>query len=332
MKLLLILFLAMLSTSFSQVSLLILNSDEVFGDGTLGDVTISSTVNLANNGNEYIYNNLTITPSGRILIQGDGNNSAENIIVIKVKNNLIINGIIEGKSGSHAGGSFYKVINPLNIRLGKNVIQQNGGSGYNGQAIGWTSELGNVSSSSPAYGNGGGGGGSNGDYNGCSGPDKAIRGADATPDRGGNGGQGGEGGGGGGGGYIYSNSGGSAGHNGCGGGGGGGGGARGIHGNLIIIIANNISGSGSINISGSNGGAGGNGGSGGAGGTGGGGGGGAGGNGGTIWFVSKNNNYTGTFNLSGGSGGNGGSGYGGYAPSGNNGLIGQVINIDLFKK
>lgn len=297
-----------------------------FLDFQSNDVIINSDTTIQG-GLSYQYNNLTINAGKNLIIDSDNNDTTEQITVIKVKDTLVLNGTINATKGTHAGGDFFTIQNGIKFQITQN--QSNGGYGGSGG----NSNGSGSSGSSQGYGNGGGGGGGGASKGGCMTDDNANsygRSSSGSFYQGGYGGRGGDPGGTGqpdNGALIYGNNG-TNGLQTCGGGNGGGGGSRGYHGGLLIIIANKIIGNGVIDLHGSNGGAGGNGGPGNYGVAGGGAGGGAGGNGGVIWFVTKNNSFTGNIILTPGTGGAGGSGAN-YGTNGSTGSIGNIINIKL---
>jgi len=305
-----------------------------FGDGSDGDVTLSSDTTLTR---DMYYNNLTIdsgvtlNPNGyRIFVKGTLTNNGT---IARNGNN--------GGNGGNGGGC--------------------GGNGGNGGGGGAALPAGTIKGS-PAGANGGNGGHDKGDGNVTAGGNstgvdiESSLGEDGAA--GGKGGDGGHGNGGNGGSSTagtktdphtsfklchlpfllemidaqgdgtfkpYNNSAGSAGGGGGGGGGheygydwkggaGGGGGGAGSAGGIIFIAAKNIAKTGTIEAKGGNGGNGGDGGDsvnqscGSYTGGGGGGGGGAGGDGGIIILVYKTKADSGSLIVTGGSGGSGGSG------------------------
>ena len=112
----------------------------VFGDGSLGNVTISSntTLSAGTNGIKVLqYNNLTVN-SG-VYLEG---NSADKVLVILVKDTLTINGTIRMDGRGGAGGA--------------------GGAGSDGGAAGAFGGGGGGGDGSGTRGGGGGGGGTAG--------------------------------------------------------------------------------------------------------------------------------------------------------------------------
>ncbi len=315
-----------------------------FGDGSDGDVTISSTTTLTE---DMYYNNLTVN-SGVALNTGGYR--------IYVKDTLTVNGVMrnngsDGGDGGNGGGT-------------------SGGSGGTGGSGGAGGSL----PAAPDGGNGGVGGydsGGNGDNGspGSSGIDKdpSLGSSGVAGGSGGNTGtsSGGAGGSGGtatsenldiaylvphiqagsetNGKFIFVPFGSVSGaylspsaSSGGGGGGaaqpgaaqytGGGGGGAGGSGGIVLIVAKNITGSGNIEAKGGNGGNGGNGHN-----DGGGGGGGAGGAGGVVILVYKDiSGFTGSVDVSGGTGGSGGAGdIGSNGNAGSNGNTGKIYKIKL---
>lgn len=304
--------------------------------GILGDLTIANgvTVDLPANA-IYDYNNVTIDAGGKLRFTGNTTGFA----ILGVKGNLVLNGTIECKD-STATGSVSGTA-PDGVALSSTIAQKNGGAGgAGGTSSGGSSYGAGGAGGAQNNGNGGGGGGggaggtstvkanggaggsggngsNGGSYNNGVGGTRGTGGvspvtngyigdADDWGATGGNGGNGASGGGGGGGVWTVQNS--------QAGGGGGGGGQKGLHGkNIYIHVTGNITGSGSIDVSGTNGVNGKNGGNGdhdngvgsyaGAGG-GGGGGGGAGGSAGKI-YIRYHGTYATplTYVLTGGTGG-----------------------------
>ena len=323
------------------------SGNEIYGNGTDGDVTISSNTTLTE---LKYYNNLTIN-SGITL---DGTSPQ----IIYVKDTLTVNGSLSMSGKGGAGGSISGQggsATNLNATGGAGGgISGTAGTVGTGGASANSGSIGSSGSAGTGGAGGGGGGGGRGYSNSSGGMTSGSNGAQTQPygsggggvttirtvgslieylytkgnllGSGGGGGSKGGVGGTGGNGAVYSSS-----------GGGGSGGVGGSGGGSLIIIAKNviIGGSGSIvsqGLNGSSGSAGGNGGNGGSGGWnwgggGGGGGGCAGGGGGggsggfiSLYYTTLSN--SGTLSVSGGSAGSnastGGSTSGGAGGYGTN--------------
>lgn len=292
--------------------------------GALGDLVINSgeTVSLTA-GQSYDYNSVTVNAGGTLNISGKG------ILLLGSKGNVVINGSVTTNRWTDCGGTFSVNDSDGSTPVSKTYIQSAGGNGANG-APGANGPSGAGGTSSCGWGGGGGGGGAanNGTFfggaggsgqnngavgrnnvaGGLGGQATTLDGVNATSTAGSAGGRGqGGGGGGGAGGFVWG-----------GGGGGGGGGGKGSHANSLIIKSKGtVSGTGSINLAGSNGTNGGQGGKGYAtqsssplpAACGGGGGGGAGGSAGDFKIISRGNTSNSlNINLSGGTRGTGGAG------------------------
>lgn len=304
-----------------------------FPSGTLGDLVINNgqTVNVQA-GTVLDYNNLTINAGGTLNIQG-GSSAA--VTVIGVKENLTINGTING-----TGGTFNSVNTSIITPNGETITYVNtqrvGGAGGKAEASGAAGGAGGTNGHGGGGGGGGyGGSGTNGSGGGVGGTNGGAGGGSlggygmSTLGNGGNGLVGGtasdkRGGAGGG-------SGGGTGRGGQGsrgGGSGGGGGHKGKHGvGLYIFSKNPIVGSGIVRLNGSTGFRGGNGARGGWW-RGGGGGGGAGGNGGRLW-VRSTAPFTVPYSVSGAAGGAGGAGVDGLSANGATGQTGLAGSFDF---
>jgi hypothetical protein len=292
-----------------------LNFDDFwFGDGSDGDVTVSSSTTF---NTPKDYNNLTINASQTLSYNGANQTNA----IIRVKGTLTVNGILSATGKGRAGGA------------GGATQTTNSGGGFTG-TVGlqsWGADL--TSGNSGAGGNGGTGhvaGGVGGGAAGISGVSGDLRiVADtrfndaneilrAQPQIYGAGGSGGGGGSGGVGTSGYSS-----------GGDGGAGGSGGNGGGTLLVFAKNIT-IASGGIIESNGAAGGNGAAGTIGngsssadaGGGGGGGSGGGGSGGFVGVVYKSLTNNGNINANGGATGTAGAG--GAAEAGGNGAAGTA--------
>jgi len=304
------------------------NFEAIFGDGSDGDVTISSNTSLSR---DMFYNNLTIN---------NGFTLNPNGYRIFVKSTLTVNGIIarNGNNGGNASGStagtagsalsagtiFGSVAGVAGASgLAVNTIA-NGNAGNAGTAaansVGVSGSAGGTGGGTPSPrtgGAGGAGGVATATINSFKTPHIAIdahslSGTSVEPFRtsasGGSGGSGSKDG--------------NPGASGAGGG-------SGSSGGLLLIVARKIiiSATGAINAIGGNGG---NGGNAGGGGVAGGGGGGAGGSGGVIALIYNQLTNSGSISVAGGTAGTGGTGEGGGS-TGSNGSTGTTGLIYQFK-
>jgi len=290
-----------------------------FGDGSDGDVTISSSTTFNTPKN---YNDLTINASQTLSYNGADQTNA----IIRVKGTLTVNGTLSATGKGRAGGD------------GGSATTQNGAGGSQGDTgiQSWGADLTSGASGSSGAGGTGGSSGAGSGASGTSGVSGDLRIVadtrfnDATeilraqPQIYGAGGSGGAGGGAGGGTSGYSS-----------GGNGGTGGAGGNGGGTLLVFAKNITiaSGGIIESNGADGADGGNGtaGSGSQNYTAGGGGGagsGGGGSGGFIGVVYELLTNNGSINVNGGSTGSAGTGgtsaYGGTGADGSTGSAGGL--------
>lgn len=293
-----------------------------FGDSGLdnitgadGDLVINNgqTVSI-NAGDEKHYNSITINSGGVLQVNAS---ASPQPALIGCKFALVNNGVIRAILGQHAGGSFNKTF--FSVNYSYSISQQAGGtggtgfggsgakvggaqnSGNGGQGGGFTTTIGYGENGTPATSSASGGEAGQPTNNG--GP---------IPVYSGNGTQ-----------YVFPDS--SLGtvYGRCAGG------SRGRHGASVILYANEISGSGSVQTYGSAGGSGAsegafNGGN-------GGGGGGAGGSGGKIWIRYKKSYSALSYSYGGGSGGAGGieNTTNATVTNGGNGATGATGSIDV---
>jgi len=278
-----------------------------YGDGSDGDVTISSgTTTLTRT---MYYNNLTISGTGVL------NTAGYKIYVKGTLTNSVTGGIIRtpnnggNSAGTTAGAG---AVAMTENDMGAGLAGQNGVAGASGGLGGSSGVSGNAAGTAEGYGNAGGNGGNGGSgIGGAAGtythvPERVIRHDHIYKLDYKNGGQGGASGGGG-----------ASSAFGTGGGSGGGGSGGGV----IIIFANTVNNTGSFSARGGNGG---NGNQGNGNATGGGGGGGGGG--GQIYIICNVLTAIGTLTVTGGTGGTGGaaSGSGSAGTAGGTGSTGRT--------